>query len=174
MNVFHKDLNPNIILPFPPIVNIDDFVKLKPDGTIPTKPINAFMIYRLIYQKKLQTQFTNVSMRAVSKIISDSWKKESEDIKEEYRKIQRAVEVRFSEKWPKSKHIFKINRNIKPKFEIENVENQEINYDQNMEITYINENYNNESEKNYKENYDNTFNENNYVYETNTYENYDI
>ncbi|RIB12230.1 hypothetical protein C2G38_2041988 [Gigaspora rosea] len=84
---------PSYIKPsFPPIIDIDDLVK--PKVTKPSRPPNAFLIYRKAYIKELQSRGINLGMTQISPMVSESWKQEPEIVKQEYKKLAKAAENR--------------------------------------------------------------------------------
>ncbi|CAG8437703.1 8303_t:CDS:2 [Scutellospora calospora] len=63
--------------PFPPLINLDENVKLKHDGTVPTMSSNSFMIYRKYYIDNLKSQNVKIPMMTIfSPVIANSWKNE--------------------------------------------------------------------------------------------------
>ncbi|CAG8458334.1 6320_t:CDS:2 [Scutellospora calospora] len=129
--VFYKDFIPVIQLPFPPSFNIDDYLNLKnPDDKSSLKTPNSFIIYHTIYQKELKKRGIILPMANASIIISERWNKEPEMIKNEYRKLQKEIRIRFDEKFPKRK----CNVNT---IKLEPIENYEINYKENIYMIHV-------------------------------------
>ncbi|CAG8459370.1 4332_t:CDS:1 [Acaulospora colombiana] len=81
---------PSLVLPFPPQVKAEDLLDC---GTrqLPSKPPNAFFIYRKVYTKELIAQNLRFKMTDVSPWVSMSWKRESEDVKMKYKEIAKEV-----------------------------------------------------------------------------------
>ncbi|CAI2163849.1 4856_t:CDS:1 [Funneliformis geosporum] len=78
---------PSIKIPFPPPINPEDLVSQKKDGEVPSRAPNAFLIYRRVFVKELQAQNYAFKMTDVSSMASASWKREPEDVKNEYWRI---------------------------------------------------------------------------------------
>lgn len=47
----------------------------------PSRPPNAFMIYRKKKNRQIQMQFPHLKQKEISRVVSDMWKKESDHIK---------------------------------------------------------------------------------------------
>ncbi|CAG8745814.1 14917_t:CDS:1, partial [Cetraspora pellucida] len=56
-----------------------------------------------IYVKKLISQGINLCMTEISPIISQSWRYESEYVKQKYREIAEIAKIRHKECWPNPK-----------------------------------------------------------------------
>ncbi|CAG8743177.1 18692_t:CDS:1 [Gigaspora rosea] len=82
--VVNDDVQKLIKLPFPPMINPCDLVALRPDGHVSRTP-NAFIIYRKLFVKAASVY--SLPMSAISSMASKSWEQESDDVKEEYRRI---------------------------------------------------------------------------------------
>ncbi|CAG8518627.1 1621_t:CDS:2 [Ambispora gerdemannii] len=80
---------PIIKVPFPPQVNPEDLITKQRKGKIPTKPPNAFMIYRMKYVEELHARGFRLPMRDVSASVASSWKDEPEIIIAHYEEIAR-------------------------------------------------------------------------------------
>ncbi|CAG8852500.1 31181_t:CDS:1, partial [Gigaspora margarita] len=94
---------PFIKVPFPPMVNPEELVtrQRKVKSKIPTKPPNAFLIYRMQYIKELHNRNYYLCMRNISSAIANSWKNESEIVIEHYENIAREANKIFKIKFPK-------------------------------------------------------------------------
>ncbi|RGB21564.1 hypothetical protein C1646_600417, partial [Rhizophagus diaphanus] len=57
------------------------------------KSPNAFLIYRKAFLNELNRQNHNLKMTDVSKLVSNYWKGEPDNVKDAYRKIAKEVEV---------------------------------------------------------------------------------
>lgn len=73
-------------LPFPPKINSWDLIILHPDGRVP-KPPNAFIIYRKLFAETARTSGYNLPMNIISSMASQSWEQESNEVKNEYKRI---------------------------------------------------------------------------------------
>ncbi|CAG8495134.1 8888_t:CDS:2 [Acaulospora morrowiae] len=93
---------PDLVLPFPPQVNAKDLMDCK-TRQLPSKPPNAFFIYRKVYTKELIAQNLRFKMTDVSPWVSMSWRRESEEVKIKYKEI--AKEVRQIYKQAKQNNI---------------------------------------------------------------------
>ncbi|GBC10833.1 hypothetical protein RclHR1_09940001 [Rhizophagus clarus] len=94
---------PNIKVPFPPNVNPEELI-LKPrkaKSKLPTKPPNAFMIYRMQYVKELHARDYRLPMRSVSSSVATAWRDEPEHIVEFYEEIAREASKIYNQKYPK-------------------------------------------------------------------------
>jgi len=81
---------PNLILPFPPHIVPEDLINSQ-TCKLPSKPPNAFFIYRKVYTKELIAQNLRFKMTDVSSWVSNSWKLEPEEVKTKYKEIAREV-----------------------------------------------------------------------------------
>ncbi|CAG8490591.1 9361_t:CDS:1 [Diversispora eburnea] len=59
---------------------------------------NAFIIYRLCYQKNCALQNPNLSRNYLSELASESWKNESNEIKDSYKRMAKKVKREFRKK----------------------------------------------------------------------------
>ncbi|CAG8752361.1 8113_t:CDS:1, partial [Racocetra fulgida] len=91
-----------IKLPFPPEINPKDLVILHPDGRIP-KPPNAFIIYRKLFVETARAGGYSLPMNIISSMASRSWEQESDEIKNEYKRIAKEAFVYRNELFPKVK-----------------------------------------------------------------------
>ncbi|CAG8664837.1 19027_t:CDS:1 [Dentiscutata erythropus] len=81
---------PNMDLPFPPQIVPEDLMNCK-TRKLPSKPPNAFFIYRKVYTKELIKRNLRFKMTDVSPWVSISWKREPEDVKNKYKEIAKEV-----------------------------------------------------------------------------------
>ncbi|CAG8745950.1 16321_t:CDS:1 [Dentiscutata heterogama] len=81
---------PTLVLPFPPQINPEDLMNCK-TRKLPSKPPNAFFIYRKVYTKELVAQNLRFKMTDVSPWVSISWKRESNEVKDKYKAIAKEV-----------------------------------------------------------------------------------
>ncbi|RIA98144.1 hypothetical protein C1645_750726 [Glomus cerebriforme] len=94
---------PIIKVPFPPSVNPEELI-LKPrkaKSKLPTKPPNAFMIYRMQYVKELHAKDYRLPMRSVSASVASAWRDEPDHIVEYYEEIAREASKIYNQKYPK-------------------------------------------------------------------------
>jgi len=91
-----------IELPFPPIIRASDIVNRRKPSRVKSKSPNAFLIYRKAFLNELSHLKHNLRMTDVSKLVSKYWGNETEDVKDEYRKIAQQVEVELNEKRKKT------------------------------------------------------------------------
>ncbi|KAG9305409.1 hypothetical protein G9A89_011542 [Geosiphon pyriformis] len=80
---------PDIHVTFPTELKPADLIVKKKDGTIPTKPPNAFFIYRREYVKALKSNGFKFKQRHVSSMASQAWICESKATQNRYREIAR-------------------------------------------------------------------------------------
>ncbi|CAG8567026.1 4831_t:CDS:2 [Scutellospora calospora] len=124
--------------PFPPLINLDEFVKLKRDGTVPAMSSNSFMIYRKYYINNLKSQNVKVpTMTTFSPVIANSWRNESLHVKQYYERLADLIRVRFEEKFS----IPGIRKKRDIQFESENTklenEYKKIIYDLDTEVVFL-------------------------------------
>ncbi|KAF0473773.1 MATA-HMG [Gigaspora margarita] len=98
-----------IKLPFPPKINSRDLVILHPDGRVPKTP-NAFIIYRKLFVETARTNGYNLPMNIISSMASQSWEQESNEVKNEYKRI--------------AKEAFNYRNELFPKIKVEKKRNQ--------------------------------------------------
>ncbi|RIB15111.1 hypothetical protein C2G38_2143745 [Gigaspora rosea] len=99
-----QDPNHIMISPkFPPTVDMIELISKKtPDGRIPARAPNAFIIYRKVYVETTREHGYYLPMSIVSSMASQSWESADETVKAEYRRIAKeALRVR-NEMYPKS------------------------------------------------------------------------
>jgi hypothetical protein len=84
--------SPPLPLPFPPTQKVEQIVaKLVAKPRLARFP-NAFIMYRNEYVQYLKSQGYHISMTELSPMISTSWRKESEFVKEAYTKLSSEAE----------------------------------------------------------------------------------
>ncbi|CAG8784785.1 18806_t:CDS:1, partial [Racocetra fulgida] len=81
---------PSFTLPFPPEINAEDLINSK-TRKLPSKPPNAFFIYRKVYTKELIARDFRYKMTDVSPWVSSSWKNETDKVREKYKEIAKGV-----------------------------------------------------------------------------------
>ncbi|RIB15101.1 kinase-like domain-containing protein [Gigaspora rosea] len=81
---------------FPPTVDMIELISKKsPDGRIPARAPNAFIIYRKVYVETAREHGYYLPMTIVSSMASQSWESADETVKAEYRRIAKeALRVR--------------------------------------------------------------------------------
>ncbi|CAI2161955.1 20052_t:CDS:2 [Funneliformis geosporum] len=83
---------PEFDVPFPPQVTAEEIVARRNPRKLGSRPPNVFFLYRINYIKALKKILPNISMRPLSKHISDSWKKEPAYRKDVYKELFGEVE----------------------------------------------------------------------------------
>lgn len=87
--------SPPLPLPFPPTQRVEQIVaKLVAKPRLARFP-NAFIMYRNEYVQYLKSQGYHISMTELSPMISTSWKRESEFVKEAYTKLSSEAEKMY-------------------------------------------------------------------------------
>ncbi|CAG8451737.1 5707_t:CDS:1 [Cetraspora pellucida] len=76
-----------INVPFPPKINPCDLITMLPDGNVPTRTPNAFIIYRKALIEAVRAEGHNLPMSSISSIASKQWYKEPENVKSEYKRL---------------------------------------------------------------------------------------
>ncbi|CAG8830165.1 20399_t:CDS:1, partial [Gigaspora rosea] len=76
-----------INVPFPPKINPRDLITLLPDGNVPTRTPNAFIIYRKALIEAIRAEGHNLPMSSISSIASKQWHKEPDFVKSEYKRL---------------------------------------------------------------------------------------
>ncbi|GBB84396.1 hypothetical protein RclHR1_00110029 [Rhizophagus clarus] len=86
----YKLSRPEVFISSPRTLNLnpDDFMPKKSKGV---KTSNAFLIYRTIYSKTLTQKGYPSKMTEVSRWASESWNRESEELKNEYKEFAKKV-----------------------------------------------------------------------------------
>ncbi|CAB4393639.1 unnamed protein product [Rhizophagus irregularis] len=84
------DSPPTLNLPFPPHIVPEDLINSK-TRKLPSKPSNAFFIYRKVYTRELIAQNLRFKMTDVSPWVSTSWNNEPEEVKAKYKEIAKEV-----------------------------------------------------------------------------------
>ncbi|RHZ56059.1 hypothetical protein Glove_406g113 [Diversispora epigaea] len=84
-----SDPPPELTLPFPPEISPEELIANT--RKLPSKPPNAFFIYRKVYTKALVNKNMRFKMTDVSPWVSSSWKLEPEEVKTKYKEIARNV-----------------------------------------------------------------------------------
>ncbi|KAF0483218.1 MATA-HMG [Gigaspora margarita] len=108
-----QDPNHIMISPkFPPTIDMIELISRKsPDGRIPARAPNAFIIYRKVYVETARENGYYLPMTIVSSMASQSWESANETVKAEYRRIAKeALRVR-NEMYSESGRRKKIKQN---------------------------------------------------------------
>ncbi|RIB21725.1 hypothetical protein C2G38_1070669 [Gigaspora rosea] len=87
------DKNLHINVPFPPEINPMDLIRRNKNGELLSRATNKFLIYRNEYVKELQIRGFKLSMREVSRMAAQSWKREPHHVKRKYEDIAREVVI---------------------------------------------------------------------------------
>src|SRR6266487_629525 len=82
---------PIIKVPFPPEMSPEECINIGKDGRIPTKPPNCFILYRRAFQKALRASGHVFKINIVSVMASESWQRESPEVKKHYKDIAQQV-----------------------------------------------------------------------------------
>src|SRR5690242_16993992 len=88
----------DIRLPYPPPPLITDFIsKRETTSRIFRKSPNAFFVYRKVFTNFLTLNNYKLTMIDVSKLVSNQWKNERNEVKETYIKIAKEIDVELKE-----------------------------------------------------------------------------
>ncbi|CAI2174613.1 12531_t:CDS:1 [Funneliformis geosporum] len=97
---------PMIYPPFPPRINPQDLVSSSKNNAdnkkIPTRAPNAFIIYRKIFIQTARSQGYCLPMTVISSMASQSWEKENDIVKSEYKRLAKEAFNLRCEMLPKS------------------------------------------------------------------------
>ncbi|CAJ0828003.1 3691_t:CDS:2, partial [Entrophospora sp. SA101] len=99
----HNIQLPNIKVPFPPIINLKELISRPRKGKtkVPSKPPNAFMIYRMQYVKELHARNHRLPMRSISPSVANSWREEPDSVVNHYEQLARDASKYYNLKYPK-------------------------------------------------------------------------
>ncbi|KAG9294390.1 hypothetical protein G9A89_001895 [Geosiphon pyriformis] len=102
--ILFKPINGLIQIPFkptyPPLLTINDLIsRVTRKGRIPTKPPNAFIIYRKNYTFEIKTKKISIDMSQVSSIVGQLWKEEPEFVKNAYKDLARDAKDIFNKRF---------------------------------------------------------------------------
>ncbi|CAG8553300.1 15722_t:CDS:1 [Dentiscutata erythropus] len=97
-----NDARPFIKLPFPPTIDPRDLITVLPDGRVPTRAPNAFIIYRRAFIEAARAEGYNFPMNVISSMTSQSWEQEPQFVKNEYRRLGKEAYNRRNEMCPDS------------------------------------------------------------------------
>ncbi|CAG8633924.1 1487_t:CDS:1, partial [Ambispora gerdemannii] len=103
--ITHSDISLTFRPPFPPALEADDIFGKKPDGTNPTKPPNAFILYRRAFVKSALVNGYKLPMTVISTMASQAWGQELPFVKDEYKKIAKEAKKNHDLLFPKTPKI---------------------------------------------------------------------
>jgi hypothetical protein len=86
---------PRVILPFPPNITAYEIAHRRVRSNICSKVPNAFFIYRKVFMDhlfSLDLRYHKLKMSDVSKLASNHWKNESQEVITTYKKLSKQVE----------------------------------------------------------------------------------
>ncbi|CAB4475941.1 unnamed protein product [Rhizophagus irregularis] len=78
---------PIIKVPFPPVIDPYDLIVKTKDGRIKSRAPNAFIIYHKIFIETARNEGYHLPITVISSMSSQSWEKESDEVKDEYKRI---------------------------------------------------------------------------------------
>ncbi|KAG9294376.1 hypothetical protein G9A89_001881 [Geosiphon pyriformis] len=85
---------------YPPLLTINDLIpRVTRKGRTPTKPPNAFIIYRKNYTSEIKDKKISIDMSQVSSIVGQLWKEEAESVKDTYKKLARDAKDIFNKRF---------------------------------------------------------------------------
>ncbi|CAG8542699.1 14027_t:CDS:1 [Funneliformis mosseae] len=96
-NIVSLSTLPRVILPFPPNINAYEIAHKRRRSKICSKTPNAFFIYRKAFVDHLSLLDHRLKMTEVSRLVSDHWKNESQEVKAAYEKISKQVEIELND-----------------------------------------------------------------------------
>ncbi|CAI2161951.1 3321_t:CDS:1 [Funneliformis geosporum] len=96
-NVVSLSTLPRVILPFPPNITAYEIAHKRRRSKICSKTPNAFFIYRKAFVDHLSLLDHRLKMTEVSRLVSDHWKNESQEVKATYEKISKQVEKELND-----------------------------------------------------------------------------
>lgn len=90
---------PNIEIPFPPRIDINEFIlkKQKKNKKPKSRPPNKWFFYRTYYTQIFKEHGYHFPMRALSKFISAKWVKESQEVKTYYENLAKEAKILFNQ-----------------------------------------------------------------------------
>ncbi|GBB90304.1 hypothetical protein RclHR1_01720025 [Rhizophagus clarus] len=83
---------PRVVLPFPPNITAYEIAHKRLQSNICSKVPNAFFIYRKVFVDHLLSLDHKFKMTEVSKLASENWKNESQEVISAYKKLSKQVE----------------------------------------------------------------------------------
>ncbi|CAG8661108.1 9490_t:CDS:1 [Ambispora gerdemannii] len=117
--ITHSDTSLMFRPPFPPALEADNIFGKISDGTNPTKPSNAFFLYRRAFVKSALANGYKLPMTVISSMASQAWGQELPFVKDEYRRIAKEAKKNHDLLFPKTHKINEPKRwrvyPIKPK-----------------------------------------------------------
>ncbi|CAB4424433.1 unnamed protein product [Rhizophagus irregularis] len=91
-SVISNNILPRVILPFPPNITAYEIANKRLRSNIRSKAPNAFFIYRKVFMDHLLSLDHKFKMTDVSKLASEHWKHETQEVITTYKKISKQVE----------------------------------------------------------------------------------
>ncbi|CAB4460937.1 uncharacterized protein OCT59_010240 [Rhizophagus irregularis] len=98
--IMNHSSHPFIKPPFPPLIDPKDLLIISKDNK-PSRSPNAFIIYRKVFLKTTRDQGYFLPMTIVSSMASKSWDKESDEVRDYYKKLAKEAYKYRTEKFPK-------------------------------------------------------------------------
>ncbi|GBB87284.1 hypothetical protein RclHR1_13720002 [Rhizophagus clarus] len=98
--IMNHSSHPFIKPPFPPLIDPKDLLIISKDNK-PSRSPNAFIIYRKVFLKTTRDQGYFLPMTIVSSMASKSWDKESDEVRDYYKKLAKDAYKYRTEKFPK-------------------------------------------------------------------------
>ncbi|CAG8557895.1 9928_t:CDS:1 [Funneliformis caledonium] len=95
-------IRPFIRPPFPPPIGPKDLITKSIAGKKPNRAPNAFIIYRKMYVRESRNEGYCFPMTVLSSMVSQSWEKEPEEVKDYYKRLAKATFDYRNELYPKS------------------------------------------------------------------------
>ncbi|CAG8488104.1 835_t:CDS:2 [Ambispora gerdemannii] len=132
--------------PFPPHIEPEDFIsKKQKNGNRPTKPPNAFILYRKAFVRAALSEGYQLPMTVVSSMASQAWEQELPFVKEEYKRIAKEAKEYHDLMYPKASNRKQSKRWLELISNLISDDNSNIttleNYEQMVEsITFENSN----------------------------------
>ncbi|CAG8686913.1 10380_t:CDS:1, partial [Ambispora gerdemannii] len=99
--ITHSDNSLMFRPPFPPVLEAGDIFGKKQNGTNPTKPPNAFILYRRAFVKSALVNGYKLPMTVISSMASQAWEQELPFVKDEYKKIAKEAKKNHDALFPK-------------------------------------------------------------------------
>ncbi|CAI2162605.1 7080_t:CDS:1 [Funneliformis geosporum] len=97
-------IRPFIKPPFPPPIGPKDLITKSIAGKKPSRAPNAFIIYRKMYVRESRNEGYCFPMTVLSSMVSQSWEKEPEEVKDYYKRLAKATFDYRNELYPKSEN----------------------------------------------------------------------
>ncbi|GBB87285.1 hypothetical protein RclHR1_13720003 [Rhizophagus clarus] len=113
-NIINSYVHPYIKPPFPPLIDPKDLISKSIVGNKPNRAPNAFIIYRKMYVREARNEGYCFPMTVLSSMVSQSWEKEPEEVKNYYKKLAKEAFDYRNKLYPKpeSKRKKRSNWNV--------------------------------------------------------------